>query len=49
VNFVDFAILAGQWQQIPGIPSADIAPPWGDGVVGLEDLCLMAQQWLIAE
>jgi len=46
VNFVDFAILAGQWRQTPGIPSADIAPPEGDGAVDLEDLYLMAQEWL---
>ncbi|MGA2916316.1 MAG: GDSL-type esterase/lipase family protein [Sedimentisphaerales bacterium] len=46
VNFVDFAILGGQWRQTPGTPSADIAPPWGDGIVDLEDLYAMAQEWL---
>jgi lysophospholipase L1-like esterase len=50
VDFVDFAVLAGQWLQTPGLPSADIAPPpEGDGVVDFEDLYLMAQEWLIEE
>jgi len=49
VNFVDFAVLGGQWRQEPGLPSADIAPPEGDGAVDLEDLYLMAQEWLIEE
>jgi lysophospholipase L1-like esterase len=47
VDFVDFAILGGQWRQTPILPSADIAPPWGDGAVDLEDLYAMAQEWLI--
>ncbi len=47
VNFVDFVVLAGQWLQEPGLPSADIAPPGGDEVVDFEDLYLMAQEWLI--
>jgi lysophospholipase L1-like esterase len=47
VNLVDFAILAGQWLQAPGEPSADIAPPEGDGVVDFEDLYLMTQEWLM--
>ncbi len=45
VNFVDFAILASQWNQAPGTPSADIAPP-GDGIVDWNDFVLMAQSWL---
>jgi len=49
VDFVDFAILGGQWRQTPGIPSADIAPPWGDGSVDLDDFYAMAQEWLIVE
>jgi lysophospholipase L1-like esterase len=50
VNLVDFAILAGQWLQAPGLPSADIAPPpEGDGVVNFKDLFLMAQEWLRVE
>jgi lysophospholipase L1-like esterase len=47
VDFVDFAVLGGQWRQTPGFPSADIAPPWGDGIVDLEDLYSTAQEWLI--
>jgi lysophospholipase L1-like esterase len=50
VNLVDFAVLASQWLQTPGLPSADIAPPpGGDGVVNFKDIYLMAQQWLIEE
>jgi lysophospholipase L1-like esterase len=50
VNLVDFAILAGQWLQAPGSPSADIVPlQGGDGAVDFEDLHLMTLQWLIEE
>ena len=45
VNFIDFAVLSGQWQQTPGLPSADILPPAGDGIVDFADLYLMAQEW----
>jgi hypothetical protein len=43
VGFVDFAILASQWMQAPGIPSADIVP---DGIVDVCDLALFSQNWL---
>ncbi|MHC4062472.1 MAG: hypothetical protein ACYSR6_12850, partial [Planctomycetota bacterium] len=47
VNFLDFAILAGQWLQEPGIPSADIAPPpAGDNIVNALDLSAFVDQWL---
>jgi hypothetical protein len=47
VNFLDFAILAGQWRQEPGIPSADIAPLFlGDNIVNMLDLRVLARQWL---
>jgi hypothetical protein len=46
VNFVDFAILAGQWRDAPGIPSADIAPSGGDGTVDFNDLGLMLRDWI---
>jgi hypothetical protein len=47
VNFKDFAILAGQWRQEPGIPSADIAPlPEGDNIVNMLDLRTLVGQWL---
>jgi hypothetical protein len=46
VDFVDFAVLAGQWQQPPGEPSADIAPHGGDGIVDMNDLGLLVESWL---
>jgi hypothetical protein len=46
VDFVDYSILAGQWQQAPSVPSADIAPPGGDGVVNGKDLGLLGERWL---
>jgi hypothetical protein len=46
VDFADFAILASQWQQAPGIPSADIEPASGDGIVDTDDLAVLANFWL---
>lgn len=46
VDFMDFAILGNQWFQPPSIPSADIVPERGDGVVDLLDLGLMCELWL---
>ena len=47
VNFKDFAILAAQWLDVPGDPSADIAPwPNVDNFVDYEDLAKLAEQWL---
>ena len=47
VDFADFAILAGQWRQPPGSPSADIAPnDGGDGVVNFLDLAVLLKHWL---
>ena len=47
ISFDDFAILASQWQQAPGSPSADIAPQdSGDGIVNLLDLAVFADHWL---
>lgn len=48
VNLVDFAILASQWRHWPGIPSADMAPPWGDAIVDTKDLDFLLQNWLYA-
>lgn len=46
VNFEDFAILAGQWLQVPSSPSADIAPVvGGDGFVDIQDLRFFCSQW----
>jgi len=46
IDFEDFAILAGQWLQSPSEPSADIAPPGGDGIVDMNDLALLVDSWL---
>lgn len=46
VNLVDLAILANQWLQAPGQPSADIAPPERDDVVNLLDLFVLCDNWL---
>ena len=46
-NLNDFAIMAEQWQQLPGEPSADIGPlPWGDNTVNMWDMKVLAEQWL---
>lgn len=46
VDSTDFAILANQWQNPPGFPSADIAPQVPDGIVDLLDLKVFALHWL---
>jgi arabinogalactan endo-1,4-beta-galactosidase len=47
VDFEDLDILAEQWLQPPGTPSADIAPlPNGDGIVNFLDFALLASNWL---
>ena len=46
VDLVDFVILSNQWQDVPGDPSADIAPPGGDGEVNSDDLLIVAANWL---
>ncbi|MFH1613469.1 MAG: hypothetical protein ABIG61_00085 [Planctomycetota bacterium] len=46
VDFFDYAILASQWQQIPGEPSTDIAPSSGDGFVDINDLAFLVENWL---
>ena len=42
----DISILAYQWHQEPGEPSADIVPLQGDGLIDLRDLALLAENWL---
>ncbi|MHC4394230.1 MAG: choice-of-anchor Q domain-containing protein [Planctomycetota bacterium] len=50
INFDDFAILASQWQQSPGSPSADVAPEGGgDGTINLLDLAVLADYWLASD
>ena len=46
VSFTDFAILADQWLQAPGSPSADIAPETPDGFVNMLDLAVLVRYWL---
>jgi hypothetical protein len=47
VDFEDLKLLAEQWLQTPGVPSADIAPPPdGDGKVNLLDFALLAENWM---
>ncbi len=48
VDFQDFSIFASQWMQPPGMPSADIDPPQGDGFVGYDDLNTFCMNWLDA-
>jgi hypothetical protein len=46
VDEVDLEIMAGQWLQAPGVPSADICPPpTGDGMVDMLDLAVLANDW----
>jgi len=43
----DLLILANQWLQAPGTPSADIAPlPAGDNIINLLDYSIIAEHWL---
>lgn len=45
VDFVDFAILANSWQL--NDPLRDIAPPSaGDGIVDINDLDVLCDNWL---
>jgi len=47
VDFADLEVLAEQWLQPPGTPSADIAPqPNGDGIVNFLDFAILASHWL---
>jgi hypothetical protein len=47
LDLSDYAILASQWLESPGAPSADIAPPpGGDGIVDIYDLGLLTESWL---
>lgn len=46
VNFTDFAVLANQWEESPGYPSADIAPQGSDFIVDIYDLAVLCDNWL---
>jgi lysophospholipase L1-like esterase len=46
VDFFDFTVLAKSWLQ--SNPLADIAPePAGDGIVDIEDLAVLCDNWLV--
>jgi hypothetical protein len=46
VDFGDFGIMGSQWMDVPGSPSADIAPGTADGIVDMLDLAVLAAHWL---
>ncbi len=46
VDWADLRILAEQWLQPPGIPSADIAPEPVDGIVNFLDFAVLAEDWM---
>lgn len=47
VDAGDLAVLVEQWLQLPGTPSADIAPvPYGDSAIDFLDLSEFAYNWL---
>lgn len=47
VGIFDLLIMASQWLDQPGTPSADIAPYNGDGTVNISDLAALAENWQI--
>jgi hypothetical protein len=46
VDFADVAVMAEQWLQTPGSPSADIAPSVGDGIVNFLDFAKLTENWM---
>jgi predicted aspartyl protease len=46
VDWYDLKVLAEQWLQPPGEPSADIAPTPADGIVNFLDFAILANHWL---
>ncbi|OHB58595.1 MAG: hypothetical protein A2Y12_08225 [Planctomycetes bacterium GWF2_42_9] len=47
VDIADLAIMASQWLESPGTPSADIMPkPNGDNIVNFLDFAELAEHWL---
>jgi hypothetical protein len=48
VNAVDLEVLSEQWLGEPGVPTADIAPLAGDGLVDMADLGVLAGNWRFA-
>jgi hypothetical protein len=48
VDGVDLEIMASQWLQTPGTPSADIAPAERDDIVNHLDFAILADKWWAA-
>jgi hypothetical protein len=46
VNFFDYSLLAEQWLDLPGQPSADVAPCGGDCIIDQQDLKILCEHWL---
>ena len=46
VNFFDYSLLADQWLDLPGQPSADVAPCGGDCEVNFQDMEVLCSHWL---
>lgn len=46
VDFLDFAVLAGQWRRGAVEPSPDIAPEGCAGMADLEDISVLVRNWL---
>jgi hypothetical protein len=49
VDMRDFAVLAGQWQDVPSAPWPDIWPACPDGVVDWHDVAVFCDNWLRGE
>ena len=46
VDFEDVRVMAGQWLDVPAVPSADLAPALAaDGVVNFRDFAVLAEYW----
>jgi hypothetical protein len=46
IDINDLMVLIDQWLDVPGIPSADIAPETPDNFVNFEDFALLSAHWL---
>lgn len=47
VDISDLLIMANQWLDVPGVPSADIAPePNGDNIINFRDFAELSFHWL---
>ncbi|HOL32077.1 MAG TPA: SUMF1/EgtB/PvdO family nonheme iron enzyme [Anaerohalosphaeraceae bacterium] len=48
VDLLDIVMMADQWLDLSGLPSADIAPSGGDGQVNSLDFAVLSSHWLLA-